>query len=52
MVTYIEVNGEWVEGNPADKQKFKVVGAGGFEMITYYSEPKEIEVNPEIESPD
>ena len=52
MVTYIEVGGAWVEGNPVDKQKIKVVGAGGFEMITYYSEPKEIEVNFEIESPE
>ncbi len=52
MVTYIEVGGAWVEGNPVDKQKIKVVGAGGFEMITYYSEPKEIEVNSEIEPPE
>ena len=52
MATYIEVNGDWVEGNPVHKQKIKVMGAGGFEMITYYSDPKEIEVNLEIEPPE
>jgi hypothetical protein len=38
MSTYIEVNGEWVEGSPVNGHKFKRVNSKGGELISYYSE--------------
>jgi hypothetical protein len=39
MAKYIIVEGEWVEGDPVQGQKFKEVFANGGEVISFYSEP-------------
>ena len=48
MKTYIIVEGEWVEGNPVQGQKFKEVFAGGGELISFYSEPLALTIPTKI----
>ena len=39
MKTYILVDGAWVEGAPAEGEKYKKVLNSGAELISYWSEP-------------
>ena len=40
MITYVLLNGDWVEGTPVVGEKFKKVNSKGGELISYYAEPE------------
>ena len=40
MITYVLLNGDWVEGTPVVGEKFKKVNSKGGELISYYAKPE------------